>query len=57
MSIAALTIATLGPGEWSIDHVLGISDDLMSWTGFWIAGGLGIGAGLLQLLLFFRPEK
>ncbi len=57
LSVAALTIATLGPGDWSIDHTLGVSDDLMGWGGFWIAGGLGIGAGLLQLLLFFRPEK
>ena len=57
LSVAALTIATLGPGDWSIDHTLEISDDLMGWAGFWIAGGLGIGAGLLQLLLFFRPEK
>ncbi len=57
LSVAALTIATLGPGDWSIDHTLGISDDLMGWAGFWIASGLGIGAGLLQLLLFFRPEK
>ena len=57
LSVAALTIATLGPGDWSIDHTLGISDDLMGWAGFWIASGLGIGAGLLQLVLFFRPEK
>ena len=57
LSVAALAIATLGPGDWSIDHTLEISDDLMGWAGFWIAGGLGIGAGLLQLLLFFRPEK
>ena len=57
LSDAALAIATLGPGDWSIDHTLGISEDLMGWAGFWIAGGLGIGAGLLQLLLFFRPEK
>ncbi len=57
LSAAALTIAVLGPGDWSIDHTLGISDDLMGWAGFWIASGLGIGAGLLQLLLFFRPEK
>ena len=57
LSITALTIAVIGPGNWSIDHVLGISDNLMGWAGFWIAGGLGIGAGLLQLLLFFRPEK
>ena len=29
----------------------------MGWPRFWIASGLGIGAGLLQLVLFFRPEK
>ena len=57
LSVAALAIATLGPGDWSIDHTLGISDNLMGWPRFWSASGLGIGAGLLQLVLFFRPEK
>ena len=57
LSITALTIAVTGPGNWSIDHVLEISDDFIGWNGFWIAGGLGISAGLLQLSLFFRPKK
>ena len=52
-----MAIATLGPGDWSIDHTLGISDDLMGWAGFWIASGLGIGAGLLQLVLFFVQKN
>ena len=57
LSIVSLTIAVIGPGNWSLDHVLEISDDFIGWNGFWIAGGLGISAGLLQLSLFFRPEK
>ena len=34
LAIAALVVATLGPGEWSLDEALGITDDLAGWSGF-----------------------
>ncbi|RMH74811.1 MAG: DoxX family protein [Actinomyces sp.] len=55
LAVTGLVIATLGPGEWSLDDALDIAGDLDGWTGFWIALVLGVGAGIAQLLVFFRP--
>jgi putative oxidoreductase len=55
--IAALALASLGGGEWSVDHALKIADDLQGWTGLAIAAGAGGGGGLLTLALFWRPPS
>ncbi len=55
VGLMALVIAGLGPGRWSIDWALGIVDDLNGWTGLAIAAVLGIGGGIAQLAVFFRP--
>ncbi|MBA2325488.1 MAG: DoxX family protein, partial [Actinobacteria bacterium] len=47
----------LGPGEWSVDNALDIADDLSGSTGLLIAAAAGIGGGLLQLVVFWRPPK
>ena len=52
-----LVSATLGPGDGSVDAVLGIDHRLDGWPGFWIALLLGLGAAAGQLLLFFRPPS
>ncbi|MBQ91557.1 MAG: DoxX family protein [Acidimicrobiaceae bacterium] len=57
LAVMALVSATLGPGAWSLDEALGIADDLSGWTGFWIALLLGVGGGVAQMLVFFRPSK
>jgi putative oxidoreductase len=50
-------IGALGPGRWSIDHAIGIADDLTKdWRGAIIAGVLGVASGLLTLAIFHRPE-
>jgi hypothetical protein len=55
--VAALVIAVVGPGEISLDAVLGIDDDLSGWTGAMIYGlGLLAGAGQLALL-WRRPDR
>jgi putative oxidoreductase len=56
VGLMALVIAGLGPGRWSIDWALGIVDVLSGWVGLAIAAILGIGAGVGQLALFFRPQ-
>ena len=56
VGLMALVIAGLGPGRWSIDWALGIVDDLNGWVGLAIAAVLGIGGGIAQLAIFFRPD-
>lgn len=50
-----LGVAMLGAGEYSLDHAFGIADDLSGWTGLIIALVVGLGGGLGQLALFYRP--
>ena len=55
IAVMGLVCAMLGPGRISLDAALDIADNLDGWTGMWIALLLGLGAGIAQLLLFFRP--
>ena len=55
LSAGALALAMLGPGEWAVDHALGIADALDGWVGALIAAG-GLGAAVVQLAVFFRPR-
>jgi putative oxidoreductase len=55
--IAALALAALGGGEWSLDHALDIDEHLAGATRLAIAAGAGGGGALLTLLLFWRPVR
>lgn len=55
--LASLAAACIGPGEWSLDHALGIDDDLGGWTGAAIGAGAGIVGALALLAVFWRPVK
>jgi putative oxidoreductase len=57
LTLVAVSIGTIGPGQWSIDGHVGFLQDLWGWPGFFIAaGGGGLGAaGLLGA--YWRPEK
>ena len=57
VGLMALAIAGLGPGRWSIDRALGIMESLNGFTGLAIAFLLGVGGGMAQLILFYRPPK
>ena len=50
--IMATSIALVGPGQASFDHLLGISNDL----GF-VALPLGVMLGLCHVALWYRPKK
>ncbi len=55
MGLMAFIVAGLGPGGWSIDHALGIHNDLNGFVGLAIAGIVGIVGGVAQLAVFYRP--
>ena len=52
-----VALGTIGPGQWSLDHALGIDDDLIGVTGLLLSAGAG-GVGALALLAaFWRPPR
>lgn len=53
---AAAALALLGPGEFSVDHALGIADDLDGGIGGILAVG-GVGAAMVQLAVFFESDR
>ncbi len=55
VGLIAAVIAGLGPGEWSIDDALGLTDELNGMVGLAIAIGIGVAAGVGQIALFYRP--
>ena len=46
-------MATIGAGEWSIDHALDL--DVEGWWGLGIAAIVGVGGAVLQLATSYRP--
>ncbi len=57
IAVMGVVTAVVGPGDLSLDAELDIMDDLIGWTGLWVSLLLGLGGGLLQLLLFYRPSS
>jgi putative oxidoreductase len=53
LAVAAFAVATIGAGEWSVDHALGW--DVDGWWGAVIAAVAGLGGGALFLAAFYRP--
>jgi putative oxidoreductase len=56
LTVAGLAIATLGAGEWSLDHALGFDDDLVGVPGLLIAVIAGGGGALALLVTSWRPR-
>lgn len=56
VGLIALAIAGLGPGRLSVDHGLGLANDLNGWVGLAIALVVGGAGGVAQIALFFKPE-
>ncbi|ULE31421.1 DoxX family protein [Mycobacterium sp. IDR2000157661] len=59
LAVAAVGIATLGAGKYSLDYLFfgdtGFADFLHGWWGLLISLGLGLVGGIGQLLIFYRP--
>ena len=55
IAVVALAVATMGPGEWSIDDAAGLTVD--GWTGGAVALVVGVVGAVAQLGLSYRPER
>lgn len=53
--VTGTAIGALGPGRWSLDHALGIREDLMGTSGLLIAAVGGLGGAALVLGFGWRP--
>lgn len=57
LAVAAASVAATGPGQASLDHAFGWNER-NGWTSLAIAVGVGVGAAVLQVALFWRnPRK
>jgi putative oxidoreductase len=54
LSVASVALAALGPGDLSVDRLLGIHEKLSPASRAALAAGLGLGAAALQLAVFWR---
>jgi putative oxidoreductase len=57
LAVVAIALAILGPGDWSVDHALGIDDDLDAWAGLALSAGFGLVSAAGLLALFWRPKR
>ena len=55
LTLAGFAMAILGPGEWSLDDALDLTDDLVGVTGLLIALLAGVGGAAGLLIGFWRP--
>lgn len=57
IAIVAWAIGVIGPGEYSLDHAVGLTDTWApgEWTGLLIATLLGLGGAVVQLAVCYRP--
>jgi len=58
VAVVAFAVATIGPGDLSIDHAIGLDWNAWDgWLGAAIAAVLGLGAALTQLAVCYRPAR
>ena len=57
LTVMAVVVGTLGPGQWSIDGHVTALQDLWGWPGFGIAAGAGALGTAGLLAAFWRPER
>lgn len=55
LAVAAVGVAMLGPGTYSLDHAFGLDDTLSGWLGLAVSAGLGILGGVGLLVAVYRP--
>jgi putative oxidoreductase len=55
VSVLAIALGTLGPGDWSLDHAVGFSFPFQNGTALLITALLGLGGTAAFLAAFWRP--
>jgi putative oxidoreductase len=55
LAVIGISIAMVGAGQFSLEHAIWGHNVLDGWAGLAIAGGLGVLAGIGQLVVFYRP--
>ena len=55
LAAVAVAVAMIGPGELSLDSVIGLDDLLDGWIGLAVSLGGGLVAAAALLALFYRP--
>ena len=55
LGLCALPLGAIGAGRWSLDHALGITDELDGWLGLGLSVGLGAIGAVLVLVTSWRP--
>ncbi|MDE0653182.1 MAG: DoxX family protein [bacterium] len=55
LATVAVVIAMLGPGDLSLDSVIGLADLLDGWVGLAVSLGGGLLAAALLVAVFYRP--
>lgn len=57
LTIVGFAVAVVGPGDWSLDHVLDVQDGLSGTTGLCIVLLAGVGGAAALLAAAWRPAK
>jgi putative oxidoreductase len=57
LATIAVTLATISPGDYSLDHAWLSSWDWYGWRGLAISAGLGLLAAAGLLAVFYRPKE
>ncbi|HEX2384219.1 MAG TPA: DoxX family protein [Acidimicrobiales bacterium] len=55
LTVVGFVIATIGPGDWSVDHAIGLDEHYIGGWGLLIGLLAGAGGAALLLALFWRP--
>ena len=55
LAVVGIAVATMGPGRFSLDEVLGIDWSFHPRIGLGVSAGLGIGSAVLLIATCFRP--
>ncbi|MDQ1431691.1 MAG: putative oxidoreductase [Actinomycetota bacterium] len=57
IAVLSITLGTLGPGKWSLDHAFDLSFPFEPKKALIVTAAVGIGGAALFLLAFWRPPK